>query len=164
VTRPHVRQSRRASPGRWLAWHVVVADVRGVVRRSRYIKERWMWGGKSYHAIERAVTRKMRLVAFVLVVIGVLVFLGILALLQRVGMRMGGVEYTIPLVMMSLVVLSHRLVAARLAAERVLAGWTTQMRPDDPCLACGYPLTGAPTAADGCVECPECAAAWRIAQ
>lgn len=29
------------------------------------------------------------------------------------------------------------------------------------CPSCGYPLAGLPSAGDGCVECPECAAAWR---
>lgn len=32
---------------------------------------------------------------------------------------------------------------------------------DGRCAACGYPLAGVREAADGCLECPECSAAWR---
>lgn len=31
------------------------------------------------------------------------------------------------------------------------------------CASCGYLLDGTPRSADGCVVCPECAAAWRVA-
>lgn len=30
------------------------------------------------------------------------------------------------------------------------------------CLACGYALDGATVADDGCLQCPECGAAWRV--
>ncbi|GJM18987.1 MAG: hypothetical protein DHS20C14_12000 [Phycisphaeraceae bacterium] len=30
------------------------------------------------------------------------------------------------------------------------------------CWSCGYDLKGLPAAADGCVVCPECGAAWRV--
>ncbi len=43
--------------------------------------------------------------------------------------------------------------AARQVREAMLA--------ESRCASCAYDLTGVPKAADGCVVCPECGAAWR---
>jgi hypothetical protein len=45
----------------------------------------------------------------------------------------------------------------RRRAGPLVAGYLASAR----CGACGYALAGLPPAADGCVVCPECSAAWR---
>lgn len=151
-------------PPRWFAWHVRAVDARGVVHRSRYFKERWMWGGPSYVVIGRAL-RGADLPG--VVAGGVVALVGMLAMflvLDLCGVSPGWIiKVGFPLGM-ALGLVMRRMTRSRIAAERVLADWTRQMRPEDPCIACGYSLAGAASASDGCVECPECGAAWRIAE
>lgn len=40
----------------------------------------------------------------------------------------------------------------------------SQLSKTQACLACGYSLKNLPIEPDGCTICPECGAAWRLAQ
>jgi len=55
-----------------------------------------------------------------------------------------------------------RLGPVRHAAERTLRAWSTQLRSDDPCLACGTPLADAPAQPGGLRKCVKCEAVWRV--
>lgn len=59
----------------------------------------------------------------------------------------------------------YRLPFMRAMTERMVhRNWRAQLAKREgkgACLACGYTLDGATIAEDGCLQCPECGAAWR---